>query len=373
MKSSLHCRSVRPLALAVLGFWALAASSQPRYALTDLGQLPGSAGCIANGLNDSGDVVGHCAPLNENFNQTGFVWRAGTMSATGVLAGGHYSLATAINGFGTVVGDGDTGNLRPQSWVLKGGQLANVFPNNGGNTHALFVADAGWIGGYYTRSLSGNTSSWKGAIWTPDPKDPRKWRLSDLPVLPGGVDPKYSSSIPAAFNQLGQAAGYATNDQIGQHAAFWNADAGRSVVDLGTHPGDWSSLAWGLNDLGQVVGESHPPFGSRPVLWQNDATHSVVALPLPAGDNQGMATAINNLGQVLGSTWVGRPGSWERGPARVVIWRDGGVFVLQDLLDPVSAAGCTLWSASAINGRGQIAANASCAGGGRAVLLTPLN
>ena len=42
------------------------------------------------------------------------------------------------------------------------------FPNNGGNTHALFVGDTGFIGGYYTKSLSGNTSSWKGAIWTPD-------------------------------------------------------------------------------------------------------------------------------------------------------------------------------------------------------------
>ena len=31
-----------------------------------------------------------------------------------------------------------------------------------------------------------------------------------------------------------------------------------------------------MQDLGQVVGESHPPFGSRPVLWNNDAAHSAV-------------------------------------------------------------------------------------------------
>lgn len=359
-----------PLA-TLLALAALSASAQPRYTLADLGTLPGYADCVANGLNGAGDVVGHCSGSATGQPQVGFVWRGGVMTSTGLLGGGNWSTASAINAAGTVVGDGDTGNQRPQSWVLKNGQLVNFFPNNGGNTHALFVADGGWIGGFYTKSLSGNTSSWKGAIWTSDPKDPRKWRLADLPVLAGGIDTKATSSIPWAFNQVGQAAGYATNDQIGQHAAFWNNDAAHTVVDLGVYPGDWSSLAYGLNDAGRVVGSSHPPFGSRPVMWDNDAAHTPIALPVLPGDNQGAAIAINTAGHVLGSSWSGTPGSWDRTAGRIVIWRDGTVYPLQDLLDPVTAAGCTLDAAVAINDLGQVAGNAACGGRSRAVRLSP--
>lgn len=361
------------LAMATLSTVGAAASAAPMYRVTDLGQLPGSTACWPTALNDNGDVVGYCAPAVENFNQAGFVWRAGTMTRTGLLTDGNYSLASSINSAGTVVGDGDTGNFRPQGWVLKGGKLVNFFPNNGGNTHALFVADAGWIGGYYTKSLSGWTSSWKGAIWTQDPKDPRKWRLTDLPVLPGGIDPKSTSSIPWAFNQRGEAAGYASNDQIGQHAALWNADATRSIVDLGVYPGDWSSVAYGIGDLGHVVGSSHPPFGSRPVLWNIDAARTALELPVLPGDNQGTATAVNKLVQVLGVSWYGTPGTWERTAGRTVLWRDGAVFALQDLLEPLTGGGCTVIAATAINNVGQITAAAECAGRSRAVLLTPLS
>jgi hypothetical protein len=74
-----------------------------------------------------------------------------------------------------------------------------------------------------------------------------------------------------------------------------------------------------MNDLGQVAGESHPPFGSRPVVWNNDAAHTAIELPLLPGDNYGMAGRINNLGQVLGSSAASEPGTWNVGPARLVL------------------------------------------------------
>ncbi|WP_088279165.1 hypothetical protein [Ideonella sp. A 288] len=364
-------RTLLALSLGLAG--ATGAWAQARYAVTDLGMLPGYATCVTTKLNDQGSVVGYCAPAVENFNQMGFVWNGGTMTAVGKLTGGLYSIANAVNATGKVTGDGDNGNGRPQSWVSSPTGLVNIFSNNGGNTHSLFIGDTGWVGGYYTKSLSGNTSSWKGAIWTPSAKDPRKYSTLDLPVLPGGIDPKSTSSIPSAFNQSGQAAGYASNDQIGQHAAFWNNNAAHSIVDLGVYPGDWSSLAWGLNDLGQVVGTSHPPFGSRPVLWNNDPAHTAVALPPLPGDNAGQAFAINNLGQVLGTSNLTVPGTWDGAtPERLVIWRDGGVFTLQSLLDPVSGAGWTVVAAAAINNVGQIAATATFNGQTRPVLLTPM-
>jgi probable HAF family extracellular repeat protein len=350
----------------------VAVEAQPHFQVTDLGVLPGFASSTASGLNDRGEVVGYCSHATADFHQVGFVWRNGVMTGVGKLTGGNYSFATAINLNGAIAGDGDTGNDRPQSWVTGASGLINIFPNNGGNTHAVFIDENDTVGGYYTTSLSGGVSSWKGAIWTRDPKDPRRYRTLVLPVLLGGLNPKASGSLPNAFNRVGQAAGYAENDRIGQHACFWNNDAAHSIVDLGVFPGDWSSLAWGINDVGQVAGESHPPFGSRPIVWDNDAAHTPLALPLLPGDNYGSCAAINNVGQVIGISALAATDSWNVGPTRCVVWRDGGVFDLQLSLDPVSGANWTLDSVAAINNLGQIVGAGHHNGEPRAFLLTPL-
>lgn len=364
----------RLLACTVTGLAMItAATAQPSYTVTDLGIMPGSASSAASSLNDHGDVVGYCAPVAENFNETGFVWRNGVMTSTGKLPRGLYSYANAINMAGVAVGDGDTGNYRPQSWVTSPLGLINIFPNGGGNTHAVFIGNTGMIGGYYTKSLSGWVSSWKGAIWTPDPKDPRKYLTKDLPVLPGGIDSKSSSALPLAFNQSFQAAGYGQTDQIAQHACFWNNDAAHSIVDLGVFPGDSSSFGYGINDLGQVAGESHPPFGNRPVVWNNDAAHTAIELPQLPGDNSGQATRINNLGHVIGSSFYSTPGTWDNATLpRLVVWRDGGVFELQSVLDDTTGAGWSLTSAAAINNLGQIVGSGMHNGQARAFLLTPV-
>ncbi|MFO0908916.1 MAG: hypothetical protein U0794_11250 [Isosphaeraceae bacterium] len=281
------------VALALLTAWFTIGSpvcGQVAYSVVDLGTLPGYSASRATGLNDRGDVVGACTPASGAAGEMGFVWRSGVMTATGKLPKGNTSVATAINGLGVVVGDGDTGDGRPQAWVGSNNGPINIFPNNGGNTHAVAVNDSGAICGFFTKSLSGNTNSWKPAIWTPDPKDPRKYKTTVLPIL-AGPDPTApgTSAIPWSFNQLGQASGWATNPVIGQHACIWNNDVAHSIVDLGTFPGDWSSIAWGINDLGQVAGESHPPFSSRPVIWDTDAARTAIELPVLPGDNAGSA------------------------------------------------------------------------------------
>ena len=363
----------RRLAVALAGFAMItSAFAQPRYVVTDLGTLPGMTISMASSLNDRGDVVGAAAPSETGY-ATGFVWRNGIMTSTGKLPKGLYSYANDINAQGVIVGDGDTGDGRPQSWVSSAKGLVNFFPNNGGNTHTVGINDAGTICGYYTKSLSGWVSSWKASIWTVDPKDSRKYRQVDLPVLMG-PDPTFkgTAAIPAAFNQTGQVAGYAQNEIIGQHACFWNNDAAHTIVDLGVFPGDWSSLAYGMNDFGQVVGSSHPPFGSRPVVWNNDAAHTPSELPVLPGDNSGAATAINNLGQAIGASYYSTPGTWDATPSRLVVWRDGGVLELQAVLDAAPGAGWTLTSATAINNLGQIVGSGIHNGQTRAFLLTPV-
>jgi uncharacterized membrane protein len=362
----------RRLIACALASTSLVASTfaQPRYAVTDLGVLPGCDTSVAVGLNDRGDIAGYCQNRGD---QVAVIWRNGQLINLGKLTGGTFAAATSINSQGTVVGDGDTGDGRPRIWVSTANGLYNFFSNNGGNTHATSIGDTGFIGGYYTKSLSGNTSGWRGSIWTPDPRDPRKYRQTDLPVIPG-INSKFTSAISWAFNQSGQAAGWAANDLIGQHACFWNNDSTHSIVDLGTYPGDWSSLAWGMNDLGQVAGESHPPFANRAIVWNNDPAHTPTELPLLAGDNMGSASRINNLGHTLGWSAFSPDGSFNNmGPEKLVLWREGAVFDLQSILDSVSGAGWMISTASAINNLGQIVGLGVHNGQNRAYLLTPLN
>lgn len=76
--------------------------------------------------------------------------------------------------------------------------------------------------------------------------------------------------MPEAVNDHGQVVGRNTTDLGEMHAFLWTAEEG--MVDLGTLPGaDLVSDAWGINDLGQVVGRSqafpYPSGGEPACLW----------------------------------------------------------------------------------------------------------
>ena len=364
-------RTARPFRLTSWAFTTAAALAslstafaQSSYFVTELPVPAGYESSAPYQINDQGFVAGTSSRGSE---QVATIWKGGTAKVLGKLDKGTYSIASAINSSGVVAGEGDDGDGRPLGWVTSSGKLVNFFSNNGGNTRPLAITDAGVIGGCY---IKGFDSQWRGGIWKIDAKDARKSTLITLPILPGG-DPTTASAISFAFNKSLEAAGWASNSQIGQHAAFWKNDATHSIVDLGVYENDWSSLANSLNDLGQVVGSSHPPFGSRPVLWQNDAAHTAVALPMLPGDNYGDAQLINSSGTVVGWSAVSEPGTWNVGPSRFVLWTGGVPYELQSLLAP-SSADWTINSVMSINNLGQMAALATRNGVMRAVVLNPL-
>lgn len=362
------------LAAVICGALSMAApaAAQTVYSVTDVGLLPGCTYATASGLNAYGDVAGFClANVNTGLARA-FAWKGGTLTDLGRLPGGTFNLATAINASGTIVGQGDASSAAQIGWVTRSGSLSNFFSNNGGLTRTIFISDAGAIGGVYTTSKSGWLKSVKGAVWTIDPKDPRRYRKADLPVLPGGIDPKSSWARPAGFNQAMQMAGYAQTDQVGTRAVFWNNDVAHTIVDLGTLPDDWFSEAKGLNDLEQIVGVSYGAI-VRPVLWGRDAARTAEALPLLPGDNIGWAVALNNAGVIVGDSHAEdlQPGMSGLIATRAVVWRNGAVSALDSLLEPVTGAGWTIVEVTGINDQGQISATGVRNGQTRALLLTP--
>lgn len=342
----------------VVLFAATVSMAQTTYSISELG--PGN--CVLASINDYTDIAGQCDAIAA-------VWRNGTEKSLGKLPKGTYSVAASVNSQGVAVGWGDNGDGRPRAEFYRNGTVIDIDPS-AANAYALFVNERGVIAGNALKGF-GNCNSWVAAIWTEEPSKPGSFRRVDLQPYPGG-DGKVRCEWANAANQSVQVVGWVQNSLFGQKGAFWNNDSKHTLSLLQPFADDWSSIASGINDLGQAVGDSHPPFSSRPVLWDSDAAHTAVELPVLPGDNFGSAIAINNLGQIVGTSAYSTPGTWNVGPSRTVIWRDGGVFELQSLLDPVSGYGWTITSVAGINNLGQIVGSGFHHGQPSQFVMTPV-
>jgi probable HAF family extracellular repeat protein len=122
------------------------------------------------------------------------------------------------------------------------------------------------------------------------------------------------------------------------------------MIDLGTLLGNdefADSIAWAINDRGQVVGTSSTPAGGQHAfLWQDGIVTDLGTL----GGLFSAARAINNRGQIVGVA------EDANGDAHAVLWENGAIIDLGTLGGPSSQA-------RAINDRGQIVGDGLTADG----------
>jgi probable HAF family extracellular repeat protein len=78
-----------------------------------------------------------------------------------------------------------------------------------------------------------------------------------------------------------------------------------TVQDLGTLPGDSSSVATAINARGDVVGWSSGPAGTRAFVQYGHSRQRMSALPSPAGRPRTVARDINDEGVIVGSANMG--------------------------------------------------------------------
>lgn len=250
--------------------------------MIDIGTLGGEFS-VANGLNDSGQIVGTSETGKQEVR--GFVWQNGKMTRLGTL-GGPFSAATGINNKGEVVGISAAAS-GAHAFVWKDGNMRDISAQCPGKQNgAQVINDNSDIAGVFTEDgQSVHTFVLSGKRSRPLPT------LGGLYAFPTGIS-------------TSQVVGYATlpgDEKV--HGYAWQSGG---IKDLGTLGGDFS-LALGVNNGGQIVGGAETTGGElRATLWTTGkATDLNTLIPSGSGWHLIVAGGINDKGQIAGYGIVG--------------------------------------------------------------------
>jgi probable HAF family extracellular repeat protein len=195
---------------------------------------------------------------------------------------------------------------------------------------------------------------------TPPPYSAVCWYHENIIVLPPLNDGILSQAW--GVNEWGQIVGQ-SGDYDNQRAVLWSVFPNATVTDLGTLGGA-SSGANAINNWGQIVGSAQTASGDwHPALW---CGRSVTDLQNFATDPAGAAFALNDRGQIVG--WSVGDAS-DLSTAHALLWENGTMINLQTQIPANS--GWLLGQACGINLGGQIAGFGLHHGKVRAFLLTP--
>lgn len=379
------------LAIVALVF-VLAAPSlfAQHYTITDLGPLS------PTGINMWGQVVG-------NLNGHAYLWSGGRpLRDLGLLPGGSFSSAAAINDMGAIAGTADGPGIatsstfgsyqcgaliQPFIWTRNSGfrtprfipdpYPSDFYPSCGFSVSATGMNAVGHVVG--RDGPGGNNYDW-GFLWTG----------ADGIILFGSSWRPTSANAISNTGQIVGQSGVVGSIGLGS-ATSWNNGTTTVLPTLNGSTDDLNnSSANGVNDLGEIVGWSTTASISFPydpicngnqgsgcpvhaVLWtRGGVIRDLGTLP---GDTNSIATKINFFGQVIGSsgnTFVFHESSLPLAevPGRPFIWSKRlGMRELNTMI-----RGNSKWvlnSATDINIWGQIVGQGTLNGKPHGFLLTP--
>lgn len=299
--------------------------------VTDLGLLPGGQYASAYALNDTGMIAGVASDSGGQLRTVR--WINGQIAPISGLAPSGASVPTDINDAGEIsgtlqIGVQDSGiywDAAGQPFKLQGlpGVTGSFVRANGINAFGRLVGRA-MEGG---PNLYAHAALWQGATF-----------LQDLGFLSGGT---YSEAY--GNNELGDIVGVATLPNQTQRGFLWRNG---QFTDLSTWSGgSVVTRAFAINNYGEIAGLNN----NVAALFKNGA---VTALAMPAGVSAFTpATDINDAGDVIAT-------GTKLFPVEVgVLWRQGQALELPPL------PGGTISRARHINQAGEVVGESNTSGG----------
>jgi probable HAF family extracellular repeat protein len=329
-----------------LGLWLswVGGGVGAEYGLTDLGALPGCTASSPRGLNAVGQVVGYCT--TSSGGDQAFLYSGGTMSSLGILPGFNGSLAYGINLSGQIVGYCYTTAYANQGFLCSNGTMSADGPAGGLN---YGINDGGEIVAQAGNSIgTGQAFFYNGSTWL------------DLGSLPPDTA---QNSWGYGINGSGQLAGYSVTGN-GTGLAYYHATlySNGTMTDLGNGIGGNYSYGYGINSSGAVVGDAEvSPGGPLQAFVDSNGTMTNLGT---LGGGSSIARGICDSGQIVGQAQTAS------GAEDAFLYVNGSMADLNSLINP--SLGWTLTYAYDVNRAGQIAAvGTNTAGQTHALLLSP--
>ena len=334
-------------AVLVMLALTLPLAAQSHYSVVKLGELGGNAGS-ANGINNRGWITG-ADNLSGNSTSMATLWLNGATIPLGTLGGANSAVAWPVkNNNGVIVGISETGDVDPTGdffscWpffaagnpspnVCKGfrwqnGQMTPLEPFPGGySSYATGVNNVGQVVGWAENGVHDPTCDptfqilqFRAAIWQPD------GTMQELPPLPGD-----RTSAATAINDLGQVVGIsgdcgiAVGSVSARHAVLWQNGV---PMDLGNIGGDAWNTPTAINNHGTIIGFANTAPGTartfQAFVWT--PTTGMKSLGLLPGDIRSEALGINDRGQIVGLD-RGGPHTF-----RAILWQNNKIYDMNSL------------------------------------------
>ena len=290
----------------------------------DIG-TPGLGGpnSTAFGVNERGQAVGQAETSANNsedfcgFNAYDFLsstaclpflWQGGVMTRLPTL-GGDNGFANMINNRGEVAGIAETDAIDPipgcpvhrfEPVIWENGVIHELQPYPGDSDGvAAWINDNGQVAGASGTCGSFNPGSGlylvenHALVWE------NGWPTDLGNLGPNGIPG--AGNHACAINNKGQAVGHTTSD-TSTVAFLWTRKTG--MQGLGTLPGDFASFALGINDGGEVVGQSIGQGYStfRAFLWEKGVMTDLNTLVAANPGNLYLllGESINSSGEIIG-------------------------------------------------------------------------
>lgn len=317
---------------------ATPAPSAITYSILNLGDLGGADSSASEliSINDQGQVAGSLAyEVNAQLVQHSFLWTQATgMVDLGVPAGWESVplavIATGLNNSGEVTGTISNPYLSTPpafTWTAAGGMRWLSGLALGDLAKPVAINDSGEIVGNDTKP----DGTPHAVVWSPGHV------ITDLGAIDG-----IGSSVAIGVNNTGQV--------VGQGAGVFSWTPSGGVVDVGSLPGGTSD-AIAVGDNGEVIGWDNlsglPPAYHAFVWTAADGMKDLGTL----GGYESQPFAVNANGQVVG--WS----TTASGDGHAFSWTpDGGMVDLGTL-------GGTTSSAKAVNDSGQVVGYSTTATG----------